>query len=355
DLRPIALVLRQGGTVGLSVYTLRRHGFADPIRLEAVGLPAGVTAPPIVVGPGQNEATLVLKAEPTAADFAGPITLQGTSLPPAPPAGQPAAVPLVRAARSATIVWPVGANQPVASRLSRGLFLAVRPAAPYFLGVAPTEVAVGQGSLVTLDLKLERRNPDFVAALTGVTALPPLPPNLPAPAAVNIAEKTVDGQLFVSVPANVAPGVYSLVLQGTGQVPFTKTPMDPMAKKDPIATATPSLPITLTVAARPVEVKADPTAPAVKAGAKVDVKVTVTRQGDFKGPVTLTLTLPATVKGVTAAPVTVAPEAKEGVVSIQAAADATVANHGNVTIRATADVAGVKVTVDDVVTLNITK
>jgi hypothetical protein len=60
----------------------------------------------------------------------------------------------------------------------------------------------------------------------------------------------------------------------------------------------------------------------VKKGASTDVKVTVKRQNEFAGPVTLALALPPGIAGLTADPVTVAADQTEGTLRINVSADA---------------------------------
>lgn len=92
----------------------------------------------------------------------------------------------------------------------------------------------------------------------------------------------------------------------------------------------------------------------LKQGQKIDVKVTVKRINNFAGPVTLTLPEVPGVKGVTAQPVTVPADMNEGVISIQAAGDATEGVLANLVVRGTMDFDG-KAAVDVPVTIKVTK
>jgi hypothetical protein len=60
----------------------------------------------------------------------------------------------------------------------------------------------------------------------------------------------------------------------------------------------------------------------VKKGSATEIKVTVKRQNDFKGPVSLALALPQGVAGVTADPVTIPADQSEGTLRVSASADA---------------------------------
>jgi len=79
---------------------------------------------------------------------------------------------------------------------------------------------------------------------------------------------------------------------------------------------------------------------AVKRGATVEVKGTITRANGFTGPVTLSLPLPPNVKGLTAAPVTIPADKTEGTLVIQAAGDATAGALANLVVRASMEFDG---------------
>lgn len=117
----------------------------------------------------------------------------------------------------------------------------------------------------------------------------------------------------------------------------------------------PSTPIIVEIAPAPVKLAASvPNGGALKRGAKVDVKVTVERINGFAGPVTLQLPLPPGLSGLSAEPVTVLADQKEGVLTIHAAADAPEGELANVVVRATADFNG-EAAVDQPITIKVSK
>ncbi|MEY5026675.1 MAG: hypothetical protein RLZZ244_2203, partial [Verrucomicrobiota bacterium] len=69
--------LRPGQGVPVRVLLVRRDGFEGEVRVEAEGLPAGVTAEPCVVGPGKKEGILVLRAGREAKRWSGAIRIYG--------------------------------------------------------------------------------------------------------------------------------------------------------------------------------------------------------------------------------------------------------------------------------------
>ncbi len=116
----------------------------------------------------------------------------------------------------------------------------------------------------------------------------------------------------------------------------------------------PSSPIILTVKRAPANLTAAvPGNGALKKGTKLEIKVMVQRVNGYAGPVTLTLPLPPGVAGISAEPVTVAPDKNEAVLTIQAAADATEGDLANMVVRGAMEFEG-KAEVDAPIALKVT-
>lgn len=117
----------------------------------------------------------------------------------------------------------------------------------------------------------------------------------------------------------------------------------------------PSTPLVIRVKPAPVTLALNvPGGGALKKGASIDVKATIKRINDFKGPVELTLPLPPGVKGVTATTVTIPADKTEATIPIKAEADATEGDLANLVVRAKADFQG-EALVDAPVKLKVTK
>jgi len=115
----------------------------------------------------------------------------------------------------------------------------------------------------------------------------------------------------------------------------------------------PSTALVVTVKPGPATLAANvPAGGAIKRGAKLEVKVTVNRINGFAGPVTLSLRLPPGVEGLTAAPVTIPADAKEGTLVIEAAGNATQGKLPNMVIRGSMEFQG-QAAVDVPVTLSV--
>ena len=117
-----------------------------------------------------------------------------------------------------------------------------------------------------------------------------------------------------------------------------------------------AIPVELNVHATPGKiVAAVPDAGAIKKGASVAVKVTVTRKNNFAGPVKISLALPEGVKGITSDTVEIAADQTEITLTLAASADAAPADIGNAVIRAAADFNGRTAHFDAPIALKVTE
>ncbi len=247
--QPGGLTLRAGGRLAASVQVRRRDGFDGPILVEPAGLPAGVTADPVVIGPGQSQSPIVFTAAEGLAPIIGPVSLIAGPLRgdrkelldyrPGPHAllsedPQPVA--------AGGLVWPAMNGQPPGrARLQRGAWLAVREGAPFELTATPAIVVAGPGEAVEITVKVARR-PGFTESVALSTS--DLPPNLAA-ANATIAKEADAATLKLTVAPNVPPGTYTILVRGTGAFPFQT---NPAAADKPAVNATgPTNPIRLTV------------------------------------------------------------------------------------------------------------
>jgi hypothetical protein len=210
----------------------RRDGFDGPVTIEAEGLPAGVTCPPVHVSRQGQFANIVFNAAADAPEWSGSIRLKAT----ATIGGERVERPVHYSRRR----WPLG-NVGI-SRASRAIALAVRSKAPYGLKWSTASLSVAAGGSVEGKVAVERIWPEF----KGKVQLNGL--NLPPGFSVNTAE-IAEGQnevaLKVTVANNVPPGDYTVNLRGDAQVPFSN---DPKATNKPnVRVADPATPLTITV------------------------------------------------------------------------------------------------------------
>jgi hypothetical protein len=378
--RPDSAVLYRYGCQNLTVLAWRLDGFAGDIELNVEGLPPGVSCRPQTIAAGLRHATLVvsdaapppapvapappkvllvyswhqgrpdtkttpanpaakLKPEETAAatppppDWTGEIRIKGTAI----IKGKRE----VREARAGSITWPVQPQQNIAaiSRLDRGIFLAVRhKEAPYNLTATIDKATLSQGDKATIAVKLARLWPDFKTPLQVQAQVTDLPPNnvltFNNNQPLNMAPGKDDGTIAVDVKTNCPPGVYNVVLRTSAQIPYNKDPK--ATQKPPTNVVLPSTPVKLTVLPKTVGTLSLPGGPpSIKAGAQADVVVKVTRLFDYAGEFKVQLVLPANVKGLSAADVTIPAGVDEAKLVVKAAADAMPGNRADLIVRAT--------------------
>ena len=103
----------------------------------------------------------------------------------------------------------------------------------------------------------------------------------------------------------------------------------------------PAVPVILIVKPAPLKLAPNiPNSGNIKKGDKLEVKVGITRQNGFAGPVVLSLPLPPGVVGLVAAEVTIPADMNEGLLTITAAGDAKDGAQANMVVRAKADFSG---------------
>lgn len=355
--QPDALTVGAGGRALAFLLAVRSDGFNGPIRVEAVDLPPGVRCAPVVIGPNQNTAPIVFEAAEGAKPVAGTARLVGRARygdrkdELAYVAGvTPLGPDVAREAIGGGIVWPPAPaqnGQPLTpARVTRGFVVGVAGEAPLTLTARPRARSFSPGGRLALDLTVARRA-GFAGAVA-VTLLNP-PSGLPNPPTVTIPAGATAGTLAATLPRLMAPGAYTLVLQGAGPYPFSK---DPNAKNKPnVNLAEPSNAVTLVVRPAPASVGAK--GGSVKAGGTLDVVVTVTRKDGSAEPVDVTLDAPEALK-LKAAPARAVPGQATKLV-VTAAADSPPGAASGAAVRVTVPVRGEPVDVDEPVAITITK
>jgi hypothetical protein len=208
-----ALSLRRGGSYELTVYAWRFDGHNDPIELTAVGLPAGITARPTVIGAGQVSTRLVLTAAPDAAEQLAPISIEGRS--------GTAETALVRAARTATLVHDALNGLPRTARLSESLVAGVmKDDQPFSIVVDVSAADYSQDQQLLVPVKVIKRNGfDGKVDLTFYN----VPPETDAPAfAIEPGKDSAIARIYFKEKAPVLQT--TMLLHGTSTVPWRRNP-----------------------------------------------------------------------------------------------------------------------------------
>ena len=353
-----AVTVRAGGRTSAYVAAIRRDGFAGPIRVEARGLPPGVSAHPVTIGANQAIAPFVFQAAENAQTSLGTATVAGLSrfgdrkeelhfVAGVSPQG-----PLLeRTAMAGGMIWPPSGTAPTVApaRVVNGFVIAVRgEPAPLRLSAAPDSIVLVQGRLCYLNMSVDRRAGFTEAVSVAATDLPPDTLALPVP----IAKEAKTGLFPFFVGKNLAPGIYTFVLRGTGAYPFNK---DPKAKEKPsINLIEPSNPITVLIRPAPVNMTVNNKGGALKQGGSLEIEVTIARQNGCAGPILLSLVSGAELK-LSAAPVPVDAVQTQAKLVIQAAKDTPPGNAIPVVVRAAASIRGEVIEADQPVSVVISK
>lgn len=122
----------RGGSVPVRCEIDRKNGFDGLVRVSAQGLPAGVSASPLVFGSGANFAWLVLTASADAEPGYRPLKLQASSA----ASGEP----VLRDAQAPEQAW-----------------ITVLPNAPFVIDAAPGSLVAEQNTKATVDVSVVRR------------------------------------------------------------------------------------------------------------------------------------------------------------------------------------------------------
>ncbi len=198
----------QGGRQRLDILAWRMNGLDEPITVEARNLPPGVTAEPIIIGPGMKWGTLVVTAAPDAPIGEGAIEIVGTAM--------RDKEKLTRKARGGVIVWDT-VNTPAICRLTRSIMLAVREKTPYAVTASPKEFTIKPGDLINVTVTASRRA-DMPSAVQLNGSGFDLPPGVTIPT-TTINPGQNETKVAIATTDKMKAGVYSFIINSESQVP----------------------------------------------------------------------------------------------------------------------------------------
>lgn len=291
--------------------TVNRKGYTGPIDLDVLSKHPGLTGK-LKIAAGQNAGGIVVRAAADVPMGAQVIQLQGKA------SIDNRVVTVLASVRGPVSDQLAGLPFPPLE-LHHQIGLAIKEKPPFRLTLA-LEPAVSSPGLATALVVTAERDADFSdeIKLDPVAGLPaPMKPQ-PLPA-IGKGQNRV--QFKLPLDAKAPQGTFELVVSGKAK----------HQGKDFVVNSPPA---TLTLGP-PFKLATEPMAKLVlKQDTKVKLKVSVTRQGGYAGPIALELkNLPA---GVTAAKVTLMPGQNTAEIEIAAAATATIGTKNDVQIVGTA-------------------
>jgi Bacterial pre-peptidase C-terminal domain len=216
------MFLRKGGRAAVNVVVFRQDGFLGEIKLSATGLPAGVTAPEVIVGPDSPQTAFAFSAAADAAKGIGEISIVGRAT--------IAGAEVTRTARTGHTLVAIQSSQPnnagqasLAAKLTDKLPIVVSEAETERVVLSmqdPARVETSRGGVLKLKYKVARQE-GAGGNVTGFVFGLPRVMNIPQ---VNIGGAN-EGEFELRFPANMTPGTYTMNLVATNQgVNYARNP-----------------------------------------------------------------------------------------------------------------------------------
>lgn len=219
-------VLRQGGTDMIEVFVHRRDGFEGEIMVTADQLPAGVTAAPIVIGPKEVSATMILKAADDAPAGYSNLRIQGTSR-----IGQNEVVRQVRPATMNWVMQEIGVTYHRSRLTDQFAVSVISNEQPPFSVVLDPDLsfeALVYGTFKFPVRVIRRGNFQgpldlFVYGLpASINGPMHAQPKYHTPITIPANQDSIE--FTVTIPGYVPPGTYSFFISGLGTVSYAMNP-----------------------------------------------------------------------------------------------------------------------------------
>lgn len=351
--QPTGVQLSPGDVAAIEVMAIRQQGFNGPIDIATSSLPTGVSCPPARIAAGQNRATLTLRADATTLPTLHVLQIEGTA----------ADLPKtnVRRAYAATIASAAdGHRNVVGSRLTSALLLDVIDHRTLPIEITITRPAeslrMARGGKLPLPITVARQ-PESVDPC--IFRARNLPANTSLPD-LTLPPDQSTGQAELRIAPTAATGIFDFWVQAETTLTYAGNPRRKLLANDylerlrrireldskhegleeAIKNAAERLKavnaetkplkrkvflplesLRVEIVEAPFETVLADLAP-VTAGTTADLKLSVTRQFGFAGPLTVDLIDPPL--GITAPTTTLAADQTETVVTLTVPAEAAV-------------------------------
>lgn len=222
EAAPSTPFLRKGETISIKLLAYRRDSFNGEIKISVEGLPPGLQAGATTIEPNKTSALLLLTADEKAAGWVGTINILGKA--------KIGETEIVRAAREGDVVWtiPDYNNEPVQSRIEKGVMLAVSEKEVSPVSISPGENKTWETSLagkLQIPIKVSRRG-EFSDAIklkaAGLAALDPMKE-------IDVAGKTNEAALSLDLTQLKIPiGTHTFYLQAQTKGKYRRITADEM-------------------------------------------------------------------------------------------------------------------------------
>lgn len=200
-------LLAPGNSTAWFVIVERQYGFGGDVAVEVKGLPAGVSALPLVIPSQMTQGVLIFNAAADAkidmsrVEVIGTATLPGAN-------GQPTAVSKV--ATPIQEIYLPGGGRGQYEVVTQGI--AVTEPNDLSVVVANPNITIMPGQTIKIDVEIKRR-PDYTKPVTldlrvnhlGGVFTNPLPPGISVKDAVTIPENQSKGQIELTAAADAKP------------------------------------------------------------------------------------------------------------------------------------------------------
>jgi hypothetical protein len=212
--------LRKGGAEPVRVLIHRRDGFDGPITLEATGLPAGVTCPPVTASLKEDSIRLVFQAAPDAGGWNGDLRIIGKA--------KVGDKEVTREARGAS--FAIGAADTAKERLRPRLTTTI-PFSVSATEKAPVSLEVGNGGRFSVEMGGKLEIPVKITARNGLKGALVFSADglqgLKTSPTLSLDDKTNEGKLtltFTPQPNIFTPeaGTWTFVIKAVGTTSYRR-------------------------------------------------------------------------------------------------------------------------------------
>ncbi len=200
-------MIAPGNRTAWFVIVERKYGFGGEVKVEAQGLPAGVTVSPLTIPATMGQGVVVLSAAPDAKIDMSAVKIVGTAMLPGAD-GKPAAA--MRTAIPITEIYLPGGGRGQMEVQTQGIGITETNDLEVSLNMA--QVTLKPGSEAKIEVTIKRR-PDYEKPVTldlrvnhlGGIFTNPLPPGVTCDDGVTIPEKQNKGTITIKCAADAKP------------------------------------------------------------------------------------------------------------------------------------------------------